>query len=131
MSPLANKISLTLLTVVVGIGLIPTVAEFIVAFINRYSVYPLGIDTNMLANSILLEGIFIFALTFILLRLLWKVDWLWVIIRGFAISLIVWLTFIFVGFPSLIPQEWCRYELKIVSCQDYINNPQWGMYGPF
>lgn len=63
---------LSALVIVFAIGFISSIAEFIVAVQNRYSVYPVGYDSNMTSKSIGLEGVLSLGAAF-LVGYLWKI----------------------------------------------------------
>ena len=93
-----------------------TVGELAVSVDNRYSVYPVGTDTNMYANSAIGQGIVCLlaavAIGYILRR---RFDEKLVAIAGV-------LFFVFMvassQIQSFIPVDWCRYELTMHSCGD-------------
>jgi hypothetical protein len=108
----AKKITIVLLAII-GIVLAPTIAEFLIALHNRYSVYPAGTDTNMLANTIILQS-FLAAMIAIacvhFLRIKQK-------LRFIILPICVIIALVAVNFlPSYVPAKWCQYELTIYDC---------------
>lgn len=101
-----------------GVVLANTVGEFIVALHNRYSVYPVGMDTNMYGYS------FAVAMLFCLVMAVLSV---WVLSKkmdAMGITIVFGVVF-FAGIPigieiipSFIPETWCKYELTIYPCSD-------------
>lgn len=132
-----------------------TVAEFLVSLYNRFDVYPIGTDTNMLARTIV-TGWYICLLSTMLAVRFWGVSYLkyWqgeiLTLFGLVVSIVdydsgpltilfalatlvssfyskyVWLApvlafllFVLHSFevvPSLVPANWCQYELTILPC---------------
>lgn len=150
---------LSALIIVFALCFISSIAEFIVAVQNRYSVYPVGYDSNMTSKSIGLEGVLSLGAAF-LVGYIWKVvpaKWYivtlalflsglvcmidsqaqWVAIPFFlifaaTIGLSFWTKIPFLvpllGFcimllvrPSMIPDQWCKYELTMYPCANQIN----------
>lgn len=101
-----------------GVVLANTVGEFIVALHNRYSVYPVGTDTNMYGNSFAVAMLFCLVMTVLSVRVLCKK------IDAVGIAVVFGLVF-FAGMligretiPSFVPESWCKYELTIYPCSD-------------
>lgn len=129
-----NTVNLKTLRIRIYVGLItlflatiiaPTIAEFLVSLHNRFRIYPPGTDTSMLALTLMVEFILIALLTLVLLRWLVGLSWIWSVLASALISMFVgWFIFMY-GFPSMLPQSWCKYELRIYSCEDFETNTQW------
>lgn len=94
----------------------PTLAELLVAFHNRISVYPYGTDTNMFANSIavrvtlltLLAGIAAYFLPVVRMKKV-LLFLCFVVILNLGVPALI---------PSFIPSDWCKYELTIYPCEE-------------
>jgi hypothetical protein len=88
-----------------------TFGELVTALINRYSTYPAGTDTSMLATYFLLALLFI-SLAFLPAVWIVRKNKMAVLMLGLIVLFIWWLHVI----PSFVPNSWCRYELKIYPC---------------
>jgi len=100
--------------VVFGIVFAFTFGELVTALINRYSVYPSGTDTSMLANYFLFALLFIF-LSFLSAFWLLRKKKLGIILLSFVMLVIWWSEVVSI----FVPDSWCKYELKIYSCNNY------------
>ncbi|MBP9686461.1 MAG: hypothetical protein KBD66_01515 [Candidatus Doudnabacteria bacterium] len=93
-----------------------TVGEFAVSVHNRYSVYPVGTDTNMYANSGIGQGVVCLvaavAIGYVMRKRLDK--------KLIAIAAILFFVFMIASshVQSFVPVGWCRYELTMYSCDD-------------
>ena len=101
------RVFLGLALFVSAILVTPTLSEFCVALYNRYQVYPLASDTNMLARSMGLAG-YISLGTAILIAKVWKLSvgrnfiTTALLVLGFCSMLFTWMPgFIVVGFILL------------------------------
>ena len=109
------------LGVAIGLGVVcvlgaSTVGEFLIALHNRYSVYPVGTDTNMYGNSGAVSIVFCaFVVALIIFLLYRKFD-----VKAVILFIVGFL--VIGGFgarvPSFVPEEWCKYELTIYPCSD-------------
>lgn len=94
-----------------------TIGEFLVALHNRYSIYAVGSDTNMYANSGMLTLILCFIGLFTasyILKFKFEPRTIAIFILSFFIA-----TFVTFQVPSFVPQDWCQYELTIYPCGKY------------
>lgn len=78
------------LVVVLAVLFVPTMAELIVGVQNRYSTYPAGTDTSMLAKTIGLTGVFSLAAAFIVGYMFRLVSTHWyVVVSALLLSAVV------------------------------------------
>lgn len=94
-----------------GITFAFTFGELVTALINRYSTYPVGTDTSMLATYFLLALLFI-ALAFLPAVWVFRKNKMVVLMLGLIVIFVWWVHVI----PSFVPTSWCKYELKIYPC---------------
>lgn len=122
----STKNILGIAMLILGIVIIPTISELVIAGINRYQVYPLGTDTNMYSKITLVGGILSLFLSVLLIWKFLKIDKLkrWVLLPILAFAML-WATH-FV--PSFVPNSWCKFELKIYSCESLNQDPSFKVY---
>lgn len=86
---------------------------------NRYSVYPVGTDTNMYANSTIGQMLVCLAAALSMAYLLWaKKDGIFIAIAFVTLFTLVPLS---AQVKSFIPEDWCRYELTMYPCESQID----------
>ncbi len=114
------RIGLAVCVALCAILIASTIGEFVVSVDNRYSVYPVGTDTNMYGNSAIGQGwVCLLAASYIAYLLVKKLNTRAIFI---AIFLFFILGALSAQFPSFIPEDWCRYELTMYSCGDGLGN---------
>lgn len=96
-----------------------TVGEFAVSVHNRYSVYPVGTDTNMYGNSAIGQMLVCLAGGLCIAHLLRaRKDGPFITL---AFVLFFVLALLSAQVKSFIPKDWCRYELTMYSCDSQID----------
>lgn len=110
------RVGLALGLALLGVFGASTVGEFLVALDNRYSVYPVGTDTNMYGNSVAVSIVFCaLTVSLIILLLYRKFD---------AKAVILFIVGLFVvgglsaQVASFVPEKWCESELTLYPCSD-------------
>jgi hypothetical protein len=102
-----------LLVAGLGVVIAPTVAEFLVALVNRYRTYPVGADTDMLAHTTILQ-ILIVSAAFIPSVFVVKSRKFLLVLSVFVLLFLVLAS---LSIPSFLPEDWCKHELRIYSCE--------------
>lgn len=111
------KFLFAIAVVIISIIFLPTISEFIVALYNRYRVYPEGTDTDMYGNTIIVQVVLLAGIMMLLSKYFLKFSRVVTFVLAPFIAILI-VVLIGGGVASMIPNSWCKYELKIYSCEE-------------